>query len=60
MLSRQMAAVGAAEGHQKSRYRVTRSERVLLRWYRRLGEEDQAHIMRFMTALAASAPRLSG
>ncbi len=57
MLSKRKADCTTAQEHPHSHRYITRRERALLRWYRRLGKEDRAHIVRFVSALAmANAP----
>lgn len=52
MLSRRKAVSSPAQEEPQPRRYITRNERVLLRWYRRLGEDDKAHVLRFVSAMA--------
>lgn len=52
MLSRRKADRSPAQEQPQPRRYITRNERVLLRWYRRLGEDDKAHVLRFVSAMA--------
>lgn len=52
MLSMLKAEKSTAQEQPQSRRCISRKERVLLRWYRRLGKEDRAHVLRFVSAMA--------
>ena len=52
MLSILKAENRPAQEQPQSRRFISRKERVLLQWYRRLGEEDRAHVLRFVSAMA--------
>jgi hypothetical protein len=52
MLSIRKAESSPAQEQPHSRRYMSRKERVLLRWFRRLGKEDRAHVLRFVSAMA--------
>lgn len=52
MLSIRKADSSPTQEQSRSRRYISRKERVLLRWYRRLGKEDRAHVLRFVSAMA--------
>jgi hypothetical protein len=52
MLSIRKAEIGPAQEQSHSRRYISRKERALLRWFRRLGKEDRSHVLRFVSAMA--------
>ncbi|KJC17452.1 hypothetical protein TN45_26505 [Pseudomonas aeruginosa] len=54
--SRQPASITAEERPQPRGY-LSRSERYLLRWYRRMPKDDQASMLRFVKAMAIANQR---
>ncbi|MFE2006420.1 hypothetical protein ACFW6U_13595 [Pseudomonas guariconensis] len=57
MLSRRQSASSTAQECSQPRGYLSRSERYLLRWYRRLAKEDQASMLRFVKAMAIANQR---
>ncbi len=51
MLSIRKTEIPVQEQSQSRRY-MSRKERALLRCFRRLGKEDRAHVLRFVSAMA--------
>lgn len=58
MLSLQQAS-GTAKDKPPPVPPLSESEQILLRWHRLLGEQDQANVMRFVSALAITRSQRS-
>lgn len=52
MLSNRKADISTAQEHPESHGDFSQSERALLCWYRRLDEQERAHVLRFVSAMA--------